>query len=67
MEGLADDRSEPGEGLAVQTDLTDAEQIRDGFDAVREAFGPVNVLVNHASVASWKGLMGGDVEEFERA
>ena len=43
MQGLADDRPEPGEGLAVQTDLTDVEQIRDGFDAVREAFGPVDI------------------------
>ena len=36
-------------------------------DAVREAFGPADVLVNHASAASWKGLVDVDVEEFERA
>ena len=67
IEGLADDLPESGEGLAVQTDLTDVEQIRDGFDTVREAFGPVDVLVNHASAASWKGLMDVSVEEFEQA
>ncbi len=67
IEDLADDLPDPGEGLAVQTDLTDVDQIRDGFEAVREAFGPVDVLVNHASAGSWKGLMDASVEEFERA
>jgi len=67
IESLATDLPDPGEGFAVQTDLTDVEQIRDGFDAVREAFGPVDVLVNHASAAAWKGLMDLSVEEFERA
>jgi NAD(P)-dependent dehydrogenase (short-subunit alcohol dehydrogenase family) len=67
LEELANDLPDPGEGLAVQTDLADVEGIRDGFDAVREAFGPVDVLVNHASAASWKGLLDVSVEEFERA
>ena len=67
VEDLADDLPDPGEGLAVQTDLTDVEQIRDGFEAVRDEFGPVDVLVNHASAASWKGLMDVSVEEFEQA
>lgn len=67
IDELAEDLPDPGEGLAVQTDLTDVEQIRDGFATVREAFGPVDVLVNHASAASWTGLMDTDVSEFERA
>lgn len=67
IEELADDLPDSGEGLAVRTDLTDVEQIREGFEVVREAFGPVDVLVNHASAASWKGLMDVSVEEFERA
>ncbi|MDH5020779.1 SDR family NAD(P)-dependent oxidoreductase [Halobacterium rubrum] len=67
IEGLADDLPDPGEGLAVRTDLTDVDQIREGFEAVREAFGPVDVLVNHASAASWSGLMEISVEEFEAA
>ncbi len=67
IEDLADDLPEPGEGLAVPTDLTEVERIRDGFDAVREAFGPVDVLVNHASAASWTGLMDTSVDEFERS
>ncbi|PSP80469.1 short-chain dehydrogenase [Halobacteriales archaeon QS_1_68_20] len=57
----------PGEALAVPTDLTDPDAIRAGFDAVREDLGPVDVLVNHASAGSWKGLLDASVEEFERA
>ena len=67
IQELADDLPGPGEGLAVQTDLTDIDQIRDAFATVRDAFGPVNVLVNHASAASWSGLLDTEVEEFERA
>ncbi|GAB3672711.1 SDR family NAD(P)-dependent oxidoreductase [Halopiger thermotolerans] len=67
IEELADDLPDPGEGIAVPTDLTEVDQIRDGFDAVRDEFGPVDVLVNHASAASWKGLMDTSVAEFERA
>lgn len=67
IEDLADDLPNPGEGLAVRTDLTAVDQIREGFERVRETFGPVDVLVNHASAASWKGLMDVSVEEFERS
>jgi len=63
---LADDLPEAGEGLAVPTDLTEVEQIRDGFEAVRDEFGAVDVLVNNASAASWEGLLDTSVEEFER-
>jgi NAD(P)-dependent dehydrogenase (short-subunit alcohol dehydrogenase family) len=67
IEQLAADLPDPGEGLAVQTDLTSVEEIRAGFEAVRAAFGPVDILVNHASAAAWKGLMDVSVEEFEQA
>ncbi|ELZ48652.1 short-chain dehydrogenase/reductase SDR [Halorubrum coriense DSM 10284] len=67
LEDLAADLPDPGEGLAVPTDLAEVEQIRAGFETVREAFGPVEVLVNHASAASWTGLMDTSVEEFEGA
>jgi NADP-dependent 3-hydroxy acid dehydrogenase YdfG len=49
IEELAADLLDPGEGLAVTTDLTDVEAIREGFETVRAAFGPVDVLVTHAS------------------
>ena len=49
--------------LAIQTE----PGLTIKFDAVGEAFGPVDVLVNHASAASWRGLVDVAVEEFERA
>jgi len=67
IEELAADLPGPGEGLAVPTDLSDVEATRAGFDAVREAFGPVDVLVNHASAPAWSGLMDTSVEAFERS
>jgi len=67
IEDLAADLPDPGEGLAVTTDLADVDAIREGFETVREAFGPIDVLVNHASAASWTGLLDTSVEEFESA
>ena len=55
IDELAEDLPDAGEGLAVQTDLTEVDQIQDGFEAVREAFGPVDILVNHASAVG-RGL-----------
>jgi len=57
----------PGDGLAVRTDLTDVEDVRGTFATVRAELGPVDVLVNHASAASWNGLLESSVEAFERA
>ena len=56
-----------GAGLAVPTDLTDPDEIAAGFETVREAFGPVDILVNHASAASWDGLTDISAESFDRA
>jgi NAD(P)-dependent dehydrogenase (short-subunit alcohol dehydrogenase family) len=67
IKDLAEDLPSSGKGLAVPTDLTDVDAIRAGFETVRDAFGPVDILVNHASAASWTGLMDTDVETFERA
>ncbi|WP_256685677.1 SDR family NAD(P)-dependent oxidoreductase [Halococcus qingdaonensis] len=67
IEELADELNENGEALAVQTDITDAEQVAAGFAEVREAFGAVDVLVNHASGGAWKGLLDLSDEEFEQA
>jgi NAD(P)-dependent dehydrogenase (short-subunit alcohol dehydrogenase family) len=69
LSGLADDLTADtaGEALAVPTDVADREAVTAGFDAVREAFGPVDVLVNHASAAPWRGLRDADPEDFRRA
>jgi len=67
LEEVAADLPSPGEGLAVPTDLTDTEAIRAGFEQVHDAFGPVDILINHASAASWTGLLDTSVDEFERS
>ena len=67
IDDLAAALPDPGEGLAVPTDLADVDQIREGFAAVRDAFGAVDILINHASAASWTGLMETSVEDLERA
>ena len=55
------------DALAVPTDITDPDAVAAGFDAVRDAFGPVDVLVNNASGAAWDGLLGIDPADFEHA
>ena len=64
IEDLASDLPDSGEGLAVQTDLSNVDEIRSSFETVRDEFGSVDVLVNHASTARWEGLMDLSVEEF---
>ena len=65
---LAELSAELGENaLPIPTDITDPDSVAAGFEAVREAFGPVDVLVNHASAASWSGLLDSSVAEFESA
>ena len=69
LEELADrlTAATPGEALALPTDLADPVTIDHSIERVREAFGPIDVLVNHASAASWDGLLEQDPEEFRRA
>ncbi len=65
---LADDLSETaGDAVAVPTDVGDPGAVEAAFDRVREAFGPVDVLVNHPSQAAWAGLLDQTPEEFENA
>lgn len=53
--------------VGFQTDLSDPESIKTAFAGVREQLGPVDVLVNHASAASWRGVMAVDPAAFEQA
>jgi NAD(P)-dependent dehydrogenase (short-subunit alcohol dehydrogenase family) len=69
LETLADrlQAETPGDALAVPTDLSDPMTIEHAFERVHDAFGPVDVLINHASAASWDGLLEQDPEAFRRA
>jgi NAD(P)-dependent dehydrogenase (short-subunit alcohol dehydrogenase family) len=55
-----------GSGLAVPTDLADADEVAAAFETVREAFGPTDVLVYNASGTPWKGVDIA-VDEFDDA
>ena len=63
----ADLGDEAGEVLSVPTDVTDPDAVGAGFEAVREAFGPVDTLINHASGGAWSGLRDISPEGFEDA
>jgi NAD(P)-dependent dehydrogenase (short-subunit alcohol dehydrogenase family) len=65
LEELAGDLG--GDTMAVPTDITDPEQVETGFQEVRDAFGPVDILVNHASGGAWKGLQSISAAEFEQS
>ncbi|MEF8807172.1 SDR family NAD(P)-dependent oxidoreductase [Natronomonas sp.] len=69
LDGLAEQlRSEtPGDAAAIPTNLADSAEIEVAFEEVREHFGAVDILVNHASAASWDGLLDQDPEDFRRA
>ncbi|QLG60940.1 SDR family NAD(P)-dependent oxidoreductase [Halorarum salinum] len=65
LRDLSDDL--PTEAVAVPTDLSEPDEIEAAFETVRDELGPVDVLVNNASVASWTGLLETDREAFDRA
>jgi NAD(P)-dependent dehydrogenase (short-subunit alcohol dehydrogenase family) len=63
----ADIEAEGGEALAVPTDVSDGDAVRAGFEAVRDAFGPIDVLVCHAEHYVEGGLLELPATEFEAA
>lgn len=68
LAGVEDELGEEGrEVLAVPTDITDPEAVESGFREVRDAFGSIDVLVNHASGGAWEGVETISPEAFERA
>ena len=50
---------------SIPTDLADAASIKDAFRLIRLELGNVDILVNHASSANWKGIVDTTPEEFE--
>jgi NADP-dependent 3-hydroxy acid dehydrogenase YdfG len=63
IEQLAEDL---GDGaLAVPTDITETEEVRQGVETVREAFGPVSVLVLNATGGAGRPVEGATVDRLE--
>ncbi len=60
-------QSLPGDGpfKTVATDLSDPQAVAAAFETIISALGPPDVLVNHASAASWNGIMDSTPKEFE--
>jgi NAD(P)-dependent dehydrogenase (short-subunit alcohol dehydrogenase family) len=55
------------DALAVATDISDANQVATGFRKIRQQFGPVEILIAHASGSVGEGLMKTTPEQFERS
>lgn len=55
-----------GRATAVQADVADGEDVRRLFDRAREVYGPVDVLVNNAAVATFAPLSAITEDDFRR-
>jgi len=67
VESLAADlRNEGADAVAVTADVTDPDAVADAFDAVRAAFGRVDVLVHNASAPAGGSVADCDPAAFER-
>ena len=60
-------KGQPGSALGVPTDITDPEQLKKGFQLVRETFGPIDILINHAGNATWGGVQDITPDHFAHA
>ena len=60
-------KGKPGSAVAIPTDLTDPEQIKKGFQTVRNAWGSVDILINHAGNATWGGVQAITPDHFTQA
>ena len=63
---VAEMRASGGKAMAVAIDVTDSEQVQAGIQAVIEAFGGVDVLVNNAGVTSRSPFEDLEESEWER-
>ena len=60
-------KGQGGTVLGIPTDITDPEQVKKSFQLVRERFGPVDILINHAGNATWGGLQDITPDHFAQA
>jgi NAD(P)-dependent dehydrogenase (short-subunit alcohol dehydrogenase family) len=55
-----------GEALGLVCDVTAEDQVRATVARAEEAYGPVEILVNGATVFNWKGVLDMPVDEWRR-
>ena len=53
--------------IGVSTDISDRFQVQRSFQQIRETFGPIDLLINHAGNAAWKEFMALTPEDFEQS
>jgi len=59
-------RERGGEAVAVTCDISQEDEVSAALDKARNAFGPVDVLINGAVLQIRKGVLDLTVEEFRR-
>ncbi len=68
IQDLAAELQQNGQtALAVPADITDPQQVAQGFAQVRDQLGPVDVLINHAGNAAWKDFLKLTPQDFEQS
>jgi NAD(P)-dependent dehydrogenase (short-subunit alcohol dehydrogenase family) len=63
---VADVEAAGGEALAVQTDVTDYDQVEEAAETVEDEFGPIDVWVNNAMTTVFSRFSDVDPDEYER-
>ncbi|WP_041710818.1 non-ribosomal peptide synthetase [Clostridium pasteurianum] len=58
-------RSFGGEAYAVETDITDLEEVKREINSVIEKFGKIDILVNNAGITKMSSLVDTDPEEWK--
>ncbi len=53
--------------LPIPSDLAQAAEVTTAFAKAREEFGPIDLLICHASTSAWSGIEELTAEQFERA
>ena len=53
--------------IGISTDISDRAQVQRGFQQIREQFGPIDLLINHAGNGAWKEFVVLTPEDFERS
>ncbi|OBI80344.1 SDR family NAD(P)-dependent oxidoreductase [Mycobacterium sp. 1245805.9] len=58
--------AEGGTAMAVQVDVSDRGRIQDAADLVRQAFGPITVLINNAGMEGFQPFLKITPEKWDR-
>jgi len=53
--------------IGISSDISDPAQVKRGFQQIREKFGPIDLLINHAGNAAWKEFVALTPEDFEQS